>query len=144
MILGLLKGNNASLSSLVNRNDLGHSRFKQRIDDGEVQLVVHPPASPPRLLFFETKLDGQSSYILIRFDGSLSSSLLRLQGRGASRGARGGPAKRGGGAGTASTQEKPKREAILDLSRYVGTKVRVTFTGGRQGKLHLDATRPSV
>jgi len=45
---------------------------------------------------------------------------------------RGGPAKRGGGAGTSSTQEKPKREAILDLSRYVGTKVRVTFTGGRQ------------
>jgi U6 snRNA-associated Sm-like protein LSm7 len=55
------------------------------------------------------------------------------QGRGSSRGGRGGPAKRGGGPGGASSQEKPKREAILDLSKYVGTKVRVTFTGGRQG-----------
>jgi hypothetical protein len=66
-------------------------------------------------------------------DPFIFSFILAFQGRGASRGARGGPAKRGGGAGTSSTQEKPKREAILDLSRYVGTKVRVTFTGGRQG-----------
>ncbi|KIM29211.1 hypothetical protein M408DRAFT_120540 [Serendipita vermifera MAFF 305830] len=55
------------------------------------------------------------------------------RGRGASRGGRGGAAKRGGGSGGgAGSQEKPKREAILDLSKYVGSKVRVTFTGGRQ------------
>lgn len=52
------------------------------------------------------------------------------RGRGTPRGssARGG--KRGAGAG--ASQDKPKREAILDLSKYVGSKVRVTFTGGRQ------------
>lgn len=67
------------------------------------------------------------------------------QGRGASRGARGGSAKRGGGAGPSSTQEKPKREAILDLSKYVGTRVKVTFTGGRQGlRLSFDAQKRLV
>lgn len=54
------------------------------------------------------------------------------RGRGASKGGRGTSAKRGGASGAASTQEKPKREAILDLSKYVGTRVKVTFTGGRQ------------
>jgi len=29
--------------------------------------------------------------------------------------------------------DKPKREAILDLSRYMNEKIRVKFTGGREG-----------
>jgi U6 snRNA-associated Sm-like protein LSm7 len=29
--------------------------------------------------------------------------------------------------------EKPKREAILDLSKYVNERIRVKFTGGREG-----------
>lgn len=29
--------------------------------------------------------------------------------------------------------DKPKREAILDLSKYVNEKIRVKFTGGREG-----------
>ncbi|EDR09380.1 uncharacterized protein LACBIDRAFT_234170, partial [Laccaria bicolor S238N-H82] len=28
--------------------------------------------------------------------------------------------------------DKPKREAILDLSKYVNEKIRVKFTGGRE------------
>jgi len=28
--------------------------------------------------------------------------------------------------------DKPKREAILDLSRYMNEKIRVKFTGGRE------------
>ncbi|KAF7297106.1 Sm domain-containing protein [Mycena indigotica] len=49
--------------------------------------------------------------------------------RGAPRGGmRGGP--RGGG--PSSSMEKPKREAILDLSKYVNERIRVKFTGGRE------------
>jgi len=36
-----------------------------------------------------------------------------------------------------SAQDKPKREAILDLSKYMNEYIRVKFTGGREvrGKL---------
>lgn len=30
--------------------------------------------------------------------------------------------------------DKPKREAILDLSKYANERIRVKFTGGREGK----------
>lgn len=30
--------------------------------------------------------------------------------------------------------DKPRREAILDLSKYVDERIRVKFTGGREGK----------
>ncbi|KAJ2914899.1 hypothetical protein MD484_g5520, partial [Candolleomyces efflorescens] len=63
------------------------------------------------------------------------------RGRGAARGAaRGGPAMRGGPrppgvshTGPGAPTDKPKREAILDLSKYVNEKIRVKFTGGREG-----------
>ena len=42
----------------------------------------------------------------------------------------------GGGPGPSGPPgEKPKREAILDLSKYVNDKIRVKFTGGREGML---------
>lgn len=44
----------------------------------------------------------------------------------------GGPATRGG-KGPQPTLDKPKREAILDLSKYVNERIRVKFTGGREG-----------
>lgn len=31
------------------------------------------------------------------------------------------------------TMDKPKREAILDLAKYVNERIRVKFTGGREG-----------
>ncbi|KIM41757.1 hypothetical protein M413DRAFT_71169, partial [Hebeloma cylindrosporum] len=34
--------------------------------------------------------------------------------------------------GPASSAEKPRREAILDLSKYVDERIRVKFTGGRE------------
>ncbi|KAK7055350.1 hypothetical protein R3P38DRAFT_2846547 [Favolaschia claudopus] len=59
--------------------------------------------------------------------------------RGASRGGnlRGGPGLRGGPrgggpGGSLPTMDKPKREAILDLSKYVNERIRVKFTGGRE------------
>ena len=63
------------------------------------------------------------------------------QGRGGGmRGARGGgfSAPRGGGRhggpqGPQPTLDKPKREAILDLAKYVNARIRVKFTGGREG-----------
>ena len=30
--------------------------------------------------------------------------------------------------------DKPKREAILDLAKYVNERIRVKFTGGREGR----------
>ncbi|THH07582.1 hypothetical protein EW145_g3286 [Phellinidium pouzarii] len=43
--------------------------------------------------------------------------------------ARGG---RGGQHGSQSSIDKPKREAILDLQKYMNERVRVKFTGGRE------------
>jgi len=59
------------------------------------------------------------------------------RGRGASRGGRGaGGMFRGRGSGPSgpqtSPEEKKKREAILDLSKYVNERIRVKFTGGRE------------
>ena len=31
--------------------------------------------------------------------------------------------------------DKPKREAILDLAKYTNERIRVKFTGGREGVL---------
>lgn len=33
------------------------------------------------------------------------------------------------------TMDKPKREAILDLAKYTNERIRVKFTGGREGAL---------
>ncbi|KAF9528869.1 hypothetical protein CPB83DRAFT_835591 [Crepidotus variabilis] len=63
------------------------------------------------------------------------------RGRGASGGrggsGRGGPVRRPPGGPHAQLAsgppgEKPKREAILDLSKYVDERIRVKFTGGRE------------
>ncbi|KAJ7160904.1 U6 snRNA-associated Sm-like protein LSm7 [Mycena filopes] len=61
------------------------------------------------------------------------------RGRGAARGnARGGGGgnfrggRHGGPQGSLPTMDKPKREAILDLSKYVNERIRVKFTGGRE------------
>lgn len=55
--------------------------------------------------------------------------------RGSFRGARGRggrqPQQKGGGGGGA--QEKPKKENILDLSKYMDKEVQVKFNGGREG-----------
>jgi len=60
-----------------------------------------------------------------------------LQGRGAGRGSRGAggafKGRHGGPQGPQPTMDKPKREAILDLSKYVNERIRVKFTGGREG-----------
>ncbi|PSR70449.1 hypothetical protein PHLCEN_2v13700 [Hermanssonia centrifuga] len=54
-----------------------------------------------------------------------------LQGRGGGRGARGGtgPSR---GRGPQPSMDKPKREAILDLTKYVNERIRVKFAGGRE------------
>lgn len=48
-------------------------------------------------------------------------------GRGAS-----GPSARGRGGGRAGADDKPKREAILDLAKFSDKRVRVKFMGGRE------------
>lgn len=40
---------------------------------------------------------------------------------------------RGKSSGPSGSNEKPKREAILDLSKYQDQRIRVKFTGGREG-----------
>lgn len=50
-------------------------------------------------------------------------------------GGRGGGGYRGGGYGSGSQQqaEKPKKENILDLTKYMDKAITVKFTGGREG-----------
>lgn len=50
-------------------------------------------------------------------------------GRGGDRGGRGG---RGGGQGAQT--ERPKKENILDLSKYKDKEISVKFNGGREGE----------
>lgn len=58
-------------------------------------------------------------------------------GRGGDRGDRGGRgahASRGGhGGGGAGQPERPKKENILDLSKYMDKRITVKFSGGREG-----------
>lgn len=59
------------------------------------------------------------------------------RGRGGGGSARGGQS-RGGGAGGQphqqhQQQERPKKENILDLSKYLDKEVKVKFSGGREG-----------
>ena len=61
---------------------------------------------------------------------------LSIQGRGAGRGNTRGVSRGSGkphGGPAQPTLDKPRREAILDLSKYVNEKIRVKFTGGREG-----------
>ncbi len=62
-------------------------------------------------------------------------------GRGAGRGrggqdGRGGSSGRGGGrgGGAGGAQERPKKENILDLGRYIDKEIMVKFNGGREGE----------
>lgn len=63
-------------------------------------------------------------------------------GRGASRGGRGGQDRGGRGGGAQSNQqtEKPKKENILDLTKYMHKEVQVKFNGGREGKSKMSAS----
>ncbi|KAL8690155.1 MAG: hypothetical protein Q9218_004338 [Villophora microphyllina] len=53
------------------------------------------------------------------------------RGGGDQRGGRGGGG-RGGGAGGQSQTEKPKKENILDLTKYMDKEITVKFNGGRE------------
>ena len=56
--------------------------------------------------------------------------------RGRGGGARGGNANRGAGGnrgGGAQGGEKPKKENILDLNKYMDKEITVKFNGGREG-----------
>lgn len=54
----------------------------------------------------------------------------RGSGGGEHRGGRGGGARGGGSQGQA---EKPKKENILDLTKYMDKEITVKFSGGREG-----------
>ncbi|TVY46334.1 U6 snRNA-associated Sm-like protein [Lachnellula occidentalis] len=57
-------------------------------------------------------------------------------GRGEHRGGRGGRGAHEGGRGGAHTPgERPKKENILDLGKYMDKSITVKFTGGREGTL---------
>jgi hypothetical protein len=54
--------------------------------------------------------------------------------RGGRGGARGGGAGGGGGAHAGGQTERPKKENILDLSKYMDKQITVKFSGGREGE----------
>ncbi|GAA5993826.1 hypothetical protein JCM10908_007298 [Rhodotorula pacifica] len=61
------------------------------------------------------------------------SSDNRGRGRGRGRGgSQGGPSAGGRGGNAPRGEDKPRREAILDLAKYTDKKICVKFTGGRQ------------
>lgn len=55
-----------------------------------------------------------------------------------SRGGRGGGEGRGGAHGS-QQQEKPKKENILDLAKYMDKQISVKFNGGREGERTLSS-----
>lgn len=57
-------------------------------------------------------------------------------GRGESRGGGGGRGGRGGGGAGADSKDKPKKENIIDLNRFLDKQLKVKFNGGREGTLH--------
>tara|TARA_R110002003_G_scaffold107_6_gene8979 strand:- start:9421 stop:9705 length:285 start_codon:yes stop_codon:yes gene_type:complete len=60
-------------------------------------------------------------------------------GRGGERGGRGGARGGAHGGGAAGQTEKPKKENILDLSKYMDKQITVKFSGGREGKRYVGA-----
>ena len=67
----------------------------------------------------------------------------RQSGVNAPRGGRGG---RGGGGGSSgggreganqNAQERPRKDSILDLTKYQDKKIRIKFAGGREGVLQF-------
>lgn len=71
----------------------------------------------------------------------LSDRRQQGRGRGRGRGGQGGPAPGGGRGGHANrSDDKPRREAILDLAKYTDKKICVKFTGGRQGETVHDGS----
>ena len=54
-------------------------------------------------------------------------------GRGGDRGGRGGARGGGGAAGYSQQHDRPKKENILDLSKYMDKEITVKFNGGREG-----------
>lgn len=63
------------------------------------------------------------------FRGGRGGGSSNRGGRGGGR----GDGKTAGNAATGSTGEKPKKENILDLSKYMDKEILVKFNGGREG-----------
>lgn len=55
--------------------------------------------------------------------------------RGGDRGGRGG-GRGGGGAGSTEQKEKPKKENIIDLNRFMDKQLKIKFSGGREGEMN--------
>ncbi|KAF2843767.1 U6 snRNA-associated Sm-like protein LSm7 [Patellaria atrata CBS 101060] len=64
------------------------------------------------------------------FRGGRGHSSEHRGGRGG--GARGGPHGHGGGREEGKERERPKKENILDLGRYLDKEIAVRFNGGRE------------
>ncbi|KAL7777645.1 hypothetical protein CFE70_004312 [Pyrenophora teres f. teres 0-1] len=57
-------------------------------------------------------------------------------GRGGDRGGRGGGRGGAQGGGAGGQSERPKKENILDLSKYMDKQITVKFSGGREGMVN--------
>ena len=54
-------------------------------------------------------------------------------GRGGERGGRGGGRGGRGGGAAGEQKERPKKENIIDLNRFMDKKLKIKFNGGREG-----------
>lgn len=86
------------------------------------------------LFLFQASAFNLSFFLLVPF--FLPAFHSSMSERGSFRGGRGGrggrPQQKSGGGGGA--QEKPKKENILDLGKYMDKEVQVKFNGGREGE----------
>lgn len=104
----------------------------------------HPPACCSPRTHYTTSRNSQHHRVPLPH--TRMSERGNFRGRGGSGaggggggGGRGGTAQRGGGRGGSSSSaqsgaEKPKKENILDLSKYMDKAINVKFNGGREGK----------
>lgn len=56
-------------------------------------------------------------------------------GRGGGRGGGAGGERGGAGGAGGQERERPKKENILDLAKYMDKRITVKFNGGREGKI---------
>ena len=118
-------------------------RTVQRRKPFTLHSTIHASASQPPVLgspFQKLRRSRQPSH---------PSHFWLMSERGNFRGGRGGGrgggehrGGRGGGRGGAQSgqTEKPKKENILDLSKYMDKQINVKFNGGREGKLFVCAS----
>lgn len=112
--------------------------FRASICQKEANIVVVGVAAEVCTYIFPFPLSALPMFTFLDLRSDLNQLLIIIlvgDHRGEHRGGRGGGhnAGRGSYGGGGGDREKPKKENILDLGKYMDKKICVKFTGGREG-----------